>query len=101
VDHLYVGADDDSPVFSIVQGDLHIPALSLAELAELAGTSGAGGELLGAAADADAAEAVVGQDAVPAEDYPIGAVPFWSELHAYSQFGHDDERFAGLARGGL
>ncbi|WP_051580132.1 hypothetical protein [Pseudonocardia acaciae] len=79
VGHLYVGPDDASPVFSIVQADLYVPALTLADL-------------------------VTGRDQseVPAERYPIGSVPFWSELHAYAALGHDkDSRFAGLATGGL
>jgi hypothetical protein len=77
--HLYVGSDDGSPVFSIVQADLYVRALSLADLR-------------------------TGRDqgTVPAERYPIGSVPFWSELHAYSQLGHDKgSRFAHLATGGL
>lgn len=77
--HRYVGPQDDSPVFSIVQADLYIPALSLADIP--AGRS---------------------QDAMPAEQWPIGSVPFWSELHAYSQMGHPPEsRFTHLAQGGL
>lgn len=71
--HWYVGASDDSPVFSIVQTDLHIPALTLADLARGRG-----------------------QDAIPAGDWPIGDVTFWSDLHAYSQR-PDDPRFADLA----
>jgi hypothetical protein len=30
--HLYVGEGDDSPVFSIVQADLYVPALTLPDL---------------------------------------------------------------------
>ncbi|MGI8678392.1 MAG: hypothetical protein ACR2LX_06860 [Jatrophihabitans sp.] len=71
--HWYVGPSDDSPVFSIVQTDLHIPAVTLGDLPD--GRS---------------------QEAVPAEDWPIGDVAFWSRLHAYSQR-PDDPRFAGLA----
>lgn len=79
VGHLYVGPDDESPVFSIVQADLYVRALSLADL-----------------------RAGRDQRAVPAERYPIGSVPFWSELHAYSQLGHDEgSPFAELATGGL
>lgn len=77
--HAYVGPSDDSPVFSIVQADLFIPARSLADLP--------GG---------------TGQRDVPEDEWPIGSVPFWSELHAYAQLGHHrDSRFAGLASGGL
>lgn len=79
VGHLYVGPDDGSPVFSIVQADLYVRALSLADLP-------AGRD----------------QREVSAERYPIGSVPFWSELHAYSQLGHDEgSPFAQLATGGL
>jgi hypothetical protein len=76
--HWYVGSEDDSPVFSIVQTDLYVPARTLADLP--AGRS---------------------QDGVAPEEYPIGAVPFWSELHAYSALGHHaDLPFARLAEGG-
>jgi hypothetical protein len=76
--HQYVGATDDSPVFSIVQADLWVPAVTLADVA-------------------------TGRDqsAVPDEEWPLGTVPFWSELHAWSQIGHYDPRFAGLGEGGL
>ncbi|PZG02757.1 hypothetical protein [Micromonospora deserti] len=57
----YVGPTDDSPVFSIHQTDLYVPALSLADLPT--GRS---------------------EDELPLTDYPIGGVPFWSELHAWS-----------------
>ncbi len=63
--HRYVADTDDSPIFSIVQADVYVPALSLADL--VAGRS---------------------QSEVPAAQWPIGAVPFWSELNAYSQLGH-------------
>ncbi|MCI2423244.1 hypothetical protein MOQ72_38075 [Saccharopolyspora sp. K220] len=77
--HWYVGPEDDSPVFSIVQADLYVPALSLADLPT--GRS---------------------QRAVPTRQWPIGSVPFWSELHAYAQLGHHPELgFAQLGRGGL
>jgi len=76
-DHLYVVSTDDSPVFSIVQADLYIPALTIADLP--AGRS---------------------QDAVPVGDWPIGTVAFWSELHAYSQLGSQGP-FAHLGTGGL
>jgi hypothetical protein len=77
--HTYVGPGDASPVFSIVQADLYVPALSLADL-----------------------PAGRGQDAVPAERWPIGSVPFWSELHAYAQLGHLPALpFGALAEGGL
>jgi hypothetical protein len=75
--HWYVGSTDDSPVFSIVQADLHVPAVTLADL--LSGRS---------------------EEAPAVEDYPIGDVPFWSELHAYSQVGHRSG-FGNLATGGL
>lgn len=75
--NLYVAATDDSPVFSIVQADLYVPAVTIADL-----------------------PAARGQGAVPLADWPIGAVPFWSELHAYSQLGHQGP-FAQLGEGGL
>jgi hypothetical protein len=76
--HLYVAPDDESPVFSVSQANLFVPALSLADL-----PSGRG------------------QGEVPESDWPIGSVPFWSELHAYSQLGHDEcAGFGRLARGG-
>lgn len=75
--HLYTAHTDDSPVFSIVQADLYIPALTLADLP--------GGR---------------DQNSVPLRDWPIGRVPFWSELHAYSQLGPQGP-FAHLGTGGL
>lgn len=75
--HLYVASTDDSPVFSIVQADLYIPALTIADL-----PTGRN------------------QDTVPLGDWPIGTVPFWSEFHAYSQLGHQGP-FAHLGTGGL
>ena len=75
--HLYAAADDASPVFSIVQADLYIPAVTVLDLAT-------GRD----------------QDAVPHDDWPIGRVPFWSELHAYSQLG-PRSRFAHLGTGGM
>jgi len=75
--HLYIASTDDSPVFSIVQADLYIPALTITDLP--------GGR---------------NQDAVPVGDWPIGTVAFWSELHAYSQLGHQGP-FAHLGTGGL
>jgi hypothetical protein len=79
VGHWYVGDSDDSPVFSIVQADLFVPALSLADLLDGRG-------------QADVTES----------GYPIGTVPFWSELHAYSQLGHHaEQRFKQLGTGGL
>lgn len=75
--HLYVADTDDSPVFSIVQADLYIPALTLA----------------GLPAGRD-------QNSLPLRDWPIGDVPFWSELHAYSQLGPQGP-FAHLGSGGL
>jgi len=62
---LYVGPTDDSPVFSINQTDLYVPALCLADLVNCRG-----------------------QDSVTPDDYPIGRVRFWSELHKWSQIGH-------------
>lgn len=75
--HLYVAATDDSPVFSIVQADLYVPALSVADLP----------------ADRN-------QGVVPLDDWPIGNTPFWSDLHAYSQLGPQGP-FAYLGTGGL
>jgi hypothetical protein len=67
-DHRYAGSTNDSPVLSIVQTDLYIPALTLR------------GMVSGSAQTAD--------DLSP-EQYPIGDVPFWSLLHAYSAMGHE------------
>jgi hypothetical protein len=64
-------------VFSIVQADLYVPAMTLPDL--ITGRS---------------------QDSVDSMEYPIGDVPFWSELHAYSQLGHMSA-FGELADGGL
>lgn len=75
--HLYAGQDDVSPVFSIVQSDLYIPSVTL--VAYVAGSDQS-------------------QDAVPVEDFPIGIVPFWSALHAWSQVGHFDPRFRDMAK---
>lgn len=67
----YVGPTDDSPVFSINQTDLCVSALRLADL-----VNGRREE-----------------SPTPA-DYPIGRVPFWSELHKWSQIGGStDPRF--------
>lgn len=78
--HLYVESSDASPVFSIVQADLYVPFLSLESMISGDTTS---------------------EDGVPTESYPIGHVPFWSLLHAWSQVGHMSESFGGLATGGL
>lgn len=75
--HMYVADTDDSPVFDIVQADLYVPALTVADLAT-------GRD----------------QDQLPLQDWPVGAVPFWSELHAYSQLGPQGP-FAHLGTGGL
>jgi hypothetical protein len=61
--HWFIGQADDSPVFSIVQTDLWVPAVSIACLATGEGE---------------------GDGHLP---YPIGDVPFWSRLHAWSQIG--------------
>jgi hypothetical protein len=63
--HWYVGVQDGSPVLSIVQTDIWSPATTLCDLPNGRDESG-----------------------VPLEDYPLGKVPFWSELHAWSQIGH-------------
>lgn len=76
--HLYVAPVNDGPVFSIVQADLYIPALSVIDL-----PTGRN------------------QNAVPVPDWPIGSIPFWSDLHAYSQCGHLHDRFGRLGTGGL
>lgn len=61
--NLYVASTDESPVFSINQADLYVPALRLADLPS--GPS---------------------QDVLSKTDYPWGDVPFWSDLHAWSQY---------------
>jgi len=75
--NLYVGPTDDSPVFSIVQAELYVLAVTIAD-PRPAGDQGA----------------------VPLDDWPIGTVAFRSELHAYSQLGAQG-RFAHLGTGGL
>jgi hypothetical protein len=75
--HLYTHESDGAPVFSIVQADLYVPYLSVADL--LTGRS---------------------EDPLGVEEYPIGQVPFWSELHAWSQWGAGGP-FESFARGGL
>lgn len=72
----YVGEFDASPVFSIHQTDLYIPFINVRALL-------AGGP---------------SEDSVPIEEYPLGEVPFWSLLHAWSQAGHLTERLGGLAQ---
>lgn len=76
--HWYAAPGSDSPVFSIVQTDLWIPAVSLAALIEGRPQS---------------------EDELPAHEYPVGSVPFWSLLHAWSQIGHLDEELVRLAGG--
>lgn len=63
--HWYTGSRDGDPVFSIVQTDLYVPARTLADLADRAAPRGQDGR----------------------SDYPLGAVPFWSDLHVWSQRG--------------
>jgi hypothetical protein len=75
--NLFLADTDDSPVFSIEQADLYVPALTLPDLITQRS-----------------------EDSLDPTDYPIGAVPFWSELHAYSQIGHMSA-FGELADGGL
>lgn len=64
-------------MYSIVQADLYVPYPTISDL-----PTGRN------------------QDAVPLVDWPIGNVPFWSDLHAYSQLGHQGP-FADLRSGGL
>jgi hypothetical protein len=76
--HLYVGSVDQSPVFSIVQTDLYVPALTLESF--VAGTSQS-------------------ESGISIENYPLGDVPFWTLLHAWSQVGHTTS-FGELAQSG-
>jgi hypothetical protein len=78
IGHRYVANTPASPVFSIVQADLYVPAVTLHDLAT-------GRD----------------QDSLPDRDWPIGDVPFWSDLHAWSQTGHYDQRFQGFGQAGL
>jgi hypothetical protein len=71
--HLYLHDTRDSPVFSIYQADLFVPAVALSDLPD--GRSGEG---------------------IPVTEYPLGNVPFWSDLHAWAQIGHFTE-FGDLA----
>ena len=75
--HRYVSDVPGAPVFSIVQSDLYVPALTLEDMAT--GRS---------------------QDGLPVEGYPIGDVPFWSLLHGWSQVGHIDPALGALATSG-
>lgn len=79
--HQYVAGTAGSPIFSIQQADLYIPAV------------------------AHDAIPITSQSDVPIGEWPIGDVPFWSELHAYGQYGHVDDpqgrRFGALGTGGL
>lgn len=63
--HWYVAEASDSPVLSIVQTDLWSPAVTLCDLS----------------IERDETD-------VPTEEYPLGSIPFWSQLHAWSQIGH-------------
>lgn len=63
--HWYASEIPDSPVLSIVQTDLWSPALTICDL--------------GSERD---------ETDVPIENYPLGSIPFWSQLHAWSQIGH-------------
>jgi hypothetical protein len=76
--HLYVGSIDQSPVFSIVQTDVYVPALTLESF--VAGTSQS-------------------ESGISIESYPLGDVPFWTMLHAWSQVGHTTS-FGELAQSG-
>jgi hypothetical protein len=71
--HWYVGGVPDSPVLSIVQTDLWSPGVTLCALS----------------IERD-------ETNLPIEDYPLGSIPFWSQLHAWSQIGHIS-RFGELA----
>jgi hypothetical protein len=77
--HLYAGSTDDSPVFSIVQADLSVPALTLVAMVS---------------------ESAQSETDLPPEQYPVGNVPFWRLLHAYSQIGHLSS-FGDLTIGGM
>ena len=74
--HLHIAGTDESPVFRIIQADIRISAIALADLAD------------------------DGAAAVPTKR-PVGHVPFWSELHAYSQWRGSDSPFANLGVGGF
>ncbi|WP_157740213.1 hypothetical protein [Micromonospora auratinigra] len=76
--HQYVADTDDSPVFSIVQADLWVPAATLGAMVE--DPSGDDGSVAHRRA---------------------GRVPFWSDLYAYSQHRGEGSPFGHLATGGL
>ncbi|GAA2705291.1 hypothetical protein Apa02nite_065220 [Actinoplanes palleronii] len=77
--HLYVAASDDSPVFRIIQTDVRLFALALAGLAD-----------------------VTDEGPAPAlAEWPVGVVPFWSDLHAYAAHRDTESPFAHLATGGF
>ena len=73
-----MASTDDSPVFNIQQTDLMVPAVTIAGMVD--GTANRG------------------EDLSPRR-YPLGAVPFWSLLHAWSLYG-DLARFDDLATHG-
>ena len=75
--NLYVANTDHSPVFSMHQAD---PVIMSVTLDQLTATWPATGPPIGA--------------------YPIGDVPFWSELNAWAAAGHLDPRFEELATAG-
>lgn len=77
--HLYVAAVDDSPVFSLVQTRVGLYAVSFADLGD------------------DTARTA----ALRSTAWPVGTVPFWSELCAYANHRETDSRLGRLGAGGF
>ena len=78
IGHLYVAASDDSPVFSIIQTRVGLFAVSLAEVG-----------------DDEARTAAVRSAA-----WPVGTVPFWSDLCAYANHRDTGSPLGHQGRGG-
>ena len=79
IGHFYVAASDDSPVFSLIQTRVDLVAVSLADVGD------------------DEARTAAVQSAT----WPVGAVPFWSELCAYANHRGTDSPLGCLGSGGF
>ncbi|MFC4069913.1 hypothetical protein [Actinoplanes subglobosus] len=77
--HLYVAASDDSPVFSVIQTRVYLYAVSLADLGD------------------DEARTA----AIRSATWPVGTVPFWSELCAYASHRDTADPLGRLGSGGF
>ncbi|WP_433796641.1 hypothetical protein [Actinoplanes sp. CA-252034] len=79
IGHLYVAASDDSPVFDLIQTRASVYAVRLSDLG-----------------DDETRRA-----AVRFATWPVGAVPFWSELCAYATHRDTDSPLGRLGSGGF